>query len=166
MMISAWHCSKQSSFGDEDWFQVYLWLETPKGHTYVPVAVFGDNSKGLERRKLSFAGTPAAQNCQLLRKDALQIQMHGHTLFAGWTVPISLFPPKYILPPAALLFEGYGKLKTAENTITMPSGTKIIIEGNGFDAFVTFFHPESKYAGPGTDGTLGRDMIMTVIPQS
>ena len=58
MMISAWHCSKQSSFGAEDWFQVYLWLETPKGHTYVPVAVFGDNSKGLERRKLSFAGTP------------------------------------------------------------------------------------------------------------
>ncbi len=31
MMISAWHCSKQSSFGAEDWFQVYLWLETSEG---------------------------------------------------------------------------------------------------------------------------------------
>ncbi len=44
----------------------------------------------------------------------------------------------------------------------MPSGVKFIMEGNGFDAFVTFFHPISKYAGPGTDGIMGREVISTV----
>jgi hypothetical protein len=41
------------------------------------------------------------------------------------------------------------------------SGVKMTFEGNGYDAFVTFFHPKSKYAGPGTDGIIGRDEIAT-----
>ncbi|MBM4400418.1 MAG: hypothetical protein FJ045_00540 [Crenarchaeota archaeon] len=92
------------------------------------------------------------------------MQVHGNTLFAGWTVPIPLYPPQYVLPPASLLFEGYSKLKTVVTKIEMPSGAKVIDEGNGFDAFVTFFHPASKYAGPGTDGIFVRDMVMTVYP--
>jgi hypothetical protein len=99
-----------------------------------------------------------------LKKDELQIQVHGNTLFAGWTVPIPLFPPQYCLPPGAILFEGYGKVKPLVNTYTLPSGTVIIHEANGLEAFATFFHPASKYAGSGTDGTMARDLIMTVYP--
>ncbi len=165
MIMVFYHCNKQSSFGAEDWFQVYLWLETPKGHTFVPVAVVGDNPRSVKWRKVNYyTGTPAAQNCRLLRKDELQIQVHGNTLFAGWTVPIPLLPNKYILPPAGVLFEGYSRLKTVVTKSVMPSGVKVVIEGNGFDAFVTLFHPKSKYAGPGTDGTIGRDMILTTYP--
>ena len=161
MMLVFIHCNKPSSFGVEDRFQVHLWLETPKGYAFVPVAVIGDNPRSLEARKLYFAGTPASQNCRLLKKDELQIQTHGNIMFAGWTVPIPLLPPQYVLPPAGVLFEGYGKLKTGESVHDMPSGAKTIIEANGFDAFVTFFHPASKYAGPGTDGILIRDMVLT-----
>jgi hypothetical protein len=38
------------------------------------------------------------------------------------------------------------------------------MEANGFDAFATFFHPASKYAGSGTDATVSREMIMTAYP--
>lgn len=132
----------------------------------MPVAHVADNPKGLEWAKVYFAGTPAAQNSRLLRKDELQIQVHGNTLFAGWTVPIPLFPPQYTLPPACLLVEGYGRLKTSVINFAMPSGATAIMEANGFDAFATFFHPASKYAGPGTDATLGRDMVLTAYPPS
>jgi sugar-specific transcriptional regulator TrmB len=168
MLLTFYHCNKPSYWGAEDYMIVYLWLETPNGLHYVPVALVGDNLEGIESRKLGYRGTPAYQNYHILKKDELKIQVYGNTLFAGWTVPITLFPPQYVLPPASLLFEGYGKIKTAAITFTMPSGSKSYLEGNGLDAFVTFFHPESKYAGPGTDGILSRDLILTsdlrVIP--
>jgi len=164
MLLVFFHLNKKSTFGAEDCFQVHLWLETPKGHAYVPVAFVGDNPKGMEWRKSFLGDTPASKNALILKKDELQIQVHGNTIFAGWTVPIPLFPPQYVLPPASLLFEGYGKLKTIVTTSVFPSGARVITEGNGFDAFVTFFHPESKYAGPGTDGIMGRDIIMTTYP--
>jgi HTH-type transcriptional regulator, sugar sensing transcriptional regulator len=164
LIIVAIHCNKQSSFGGSDSLQIHAWLETPNGHTFVPVATIGDNPEGVEWAKAYFAGTPAAQNCRVIRKDELQIQVHGNTVFAGWTVPIPLFPPKYILPPACLLVEGYGKIKTSVITFSMPTGTTAIMESNGFDGFATFFHPASKYAGPGTDATVSREMIMTAYP--
>lgn len=164
LIIVAIHCNKQSSFGGSDSLQIHTWLETPNGHAFVPVASVGDNPKGVEWAKAYFAGTPAAQNCRVIRKDELQIQVHGNTVFAGWTVPIPLFPPKYILPPACLLVEGYGKVKTSVITFSMPTGTTAVMESNGFDAFATFFHPASKYAGPGTDATVSREMIMTAYP--
>jgi hypothetical protein len=84
-------------------------------------------------------------------------------MFAGWTVPIPLFPPQYILPPGGVLIEGYGKAKPAILESTMPSGARVITESYGQDAFVTFFHPASKYAGPGTDGIIG-DMVQIIFP--
>ncbi len=166
MMILVIHTNKQSSFGAGDSVQVHAWLETPKGHAYVPVAAITDNPQGMAWTRARFAGTPAAQNCCLVSKDALQIQVHGNTVFAGWTVPITLFPPKYVLPPACLLVEGYGKLKTSVINMSMPSGSTTVIESNGFDAFATFFHPASKYAGPGKEATISRDLILTVYPPS
>jgi hypothetical protein len=37
-----------------------------------------------------------------------------------------------------------------------------IVENACFDAFVIFFHPDSKYAGPGTDQVVARNTIITV----
>jgi hypothetical protein len=79
-------------------------------------------------------------------------------------VSIPLFPSQYILPPACILFEGYGDVKTAAYTIIGPSGVGLTAKQNGFDAFVTFMHPSSKYSGPGTDGFFVRDFVGDISP--
>ena len=164
MMIGVWHCDKQSSWGAEDWLAISLWLNTPTGYRYVPVAHVTDNPDVLEFRKGVWAGTPAAQNCQLVSKDQFQVQVHGNNLFAGWTISIPLFPPPYVLPPSCILFEGYGELKTTVTRMRTPLGRTTVTEANRFNAFVTFFHPASKYSGPGTDGIFDRDAFFTAYP--
>jgi len=163
MLIHVKKIEKQSTFGAEDALTIYSWLETPTGHAYLPVATVGDSPKAQPIRKAMFASTPAGQNVQLVRKDELQVRVHGNTMFAGWTVPIPLYPP-YVLPPACLLIEGYGNVKTLAVTLLNPSGFKLEIEENFFDAFVTFMHSSSKYSGPGTDGCFARDYIITSTP--
>jgi hypothetical protein len=103
---------------------------------------------------------------QLLKKDELKVQAHGDRLFAGWTVPIPLLPPKYILPPACIIFEGYGKIKSYSSEIKGPLGRRVTYEYNSIDAFVTFMHQSSKYHGPGSDALLHREIIMTSYPPS
>jgi hypothetical protein len=166
LVISVFHIEKHSAFGEEDAMLIYLWLETPKGHAYVPVAYVGDNPKAQDIWKAWLAGTPAGQNVQLVKKDKLQIRIHGNTLFAGWTVPVPLPHTSNVLPPACLLIEGYGDVKTDMYTMLSPSGYRTEIERSGFEAFVTFFHPSSKYSGPGTDGFFARDYVATTYPPS
>ena len=161
MIIFAFHCNKQSSFGAEDYIFVYLWLETPNGYAYVPVAHVTDNPKVIKWRKLVLAKTPAEQNVVLVKKDQLQVRVQGNSLFAGWTVPIRLYPSEYSLPPCCILFEGYGELKTRKEITSLPSGRTQAWEYNCFEAFVTFFHPSSKYSGPGTEGLFCRELILT-----
>jgi sugar-specific transcriptional regulator TrmB len=163
-IVFARHVDKQSSMGAEDMLAVYLWLETPNGYAYVRAGTAGDNPRGVKWRKTLFAGTPIPPYCHLLKKDEIQVHLHGNTLFAGWAVPIPLFPQPYILPPACIQFEGYGELKTGVVKTRSPIGRTEISEFNGYDAFVTFFHPASKYSGPGTDGLLRRDVVMTSYP--
>jgi hypothetical protein len=164
MIIFARHFNKQSSMGAEDMMAIHLWLDTPKGYAYVRAATVGDNPAGADYRKKLNAGTPVEQYCHLVREDEIQLHLHGNTLFVGWTVPIPLYPPPFFLPPACLLFEGYGDLKTGSSKWQTPNGHTHIAEFNSFDAFVTFFHPASKYSGPGTDGLLRRDVVMTSYP--
>jgi hypothetical protein len=164
MIIGVSHHNENSSFGLEDWMMIFLWLETPTGYAYVPVAIVLDNPDPLEFRKAVFRGTPAEQNTHILKKDELQVQIHGNTLFAGWTVEIPLLPPPYSLPPACLLFEGYGDVKTGIFTNKMPSGTFAEYEYNALEAFFTFFHPSAKYTGPGTESYLHREIILTAHP--
>jgi hypothetical protein len=166
MMIWVLHYNKQSAFGAEDCVIVHLPLETPVGKIYMPVSVVGDSSRATAFRRGVYAGTPAGQNCVLVKKDELQVHAQADTLFAAWTVPIKLYPPSYTLPPSAILFEGYGKLRTGTFKSGARSGRKQIWEYNGFPAFVTFFHPASKYSGPGTDGLFGRDVVVTTYPPS
>ncbi len=164
--ISFFHAEKQSSFGEEDSMLIYLWLETQAGHSYVPVAYVGDNPDAQSLWKDMMATTPAGQNIRLVKKDEVQIRTHGNTLFAGWTKEIPLLSSKHILQPACILIEGYGQLKTDTYTMLYPSGHKIVVERNGCEAFVTFFHPKSKYSGPGTDGFFARDFVATTYPPS
>jgi sugar-specific transcriptional regulator TrmB len=164
MLIQAFRHEKQSSFGAGETIIVYLWLETPEGYAYVPVAIADDNPNGQQAWLPMMKGTPAEKNIHTLKKDQIQVQVHGNTLFAGWTAPIPLFPEKYVLPPGCMLVEGYGEPRTAGCTLMFPNGMKCEIEEISFDAFVTFIHPATKYSAPGTDGTLVRDHMSTNIP--
>lgn len=166
LMIEAVHVDKQSSFGPGDYMVVFLWLETPKGWAYVPVAVAGEPLNAEELMRRAYEGSPAGKNIQRVKKDEIEIRVHSNILFAGWTVPVQLYPEQYILPPACLLIEGYGDVKTRAYSILAPSGFRHSVETNYFDAFVTFIHPSSKYSGPGTDGVFYRDHIVTNYPPS
>jgi sugar-specific transcriptional regulator TrmB len=166
MLFTVFHVEKHSSFGEEDSMLISIQRETTKGPMYVPSAYVGDNPQAQTIWKAFMSGTPAGQNVQLFKKNEIQIQIHGTTLFVAWTKQIPLFPPQYILPPSCLLMEGYGDLKTDSYSMVSPSGYKIDVERNGFEAFVTFFHPESKYSGPGTDGFFARDYVSTVYEPS
>jgi sugar-specific transcriptional regulator TrmB len=162
MLFTIFHVEKHSSFGEEDSMLISMRRETPKGPMFVPSAYVGDNPHAQSIWQAFMSGTPAGQNVQLFKKNEIQIQIHGNTLFVAWTKQISLFPPQYVLPPSCLMMEGYGDLKTDSYSMFSPSGYKIEVERNGFEAFVTFLHPESKYSGPGTDGFFARDYVSTV----
>ncbi len=165
MMINVWHADKQSSFGAEDWLTVSFWLNTPQGYRYVPVAHVTDNPDAAEFRKGVYALTPAGQNTQLISKDQFQVRVQSNTLFAGWTVPIKLYQD-YVLPPSWILFEGYGKVLTGITKTKALSGRTQVQEFNRLEAFVTYFHPTSKYSAPGTDGLFNREIVFTAFPAS
>jgi sugar-specific transcriptional regulator TrmB len=164
IMISAVHIEKQSSLGEEDTVHVSLWLKTPTGYGFVPVAVVHDRPDTAAIWKRSNTGTPAEQNIQTVKKDEIQVRVHGNTVFAGWTVPIKLWPPPYSIPPACILFEGYGQAKPGRSTMITPAGVTNKMEYNSVEAFVTFMHPASKYEGSGTEGILLRDCVIDVYP--
>jgi hypothetical protein len=141
-----------------------LLLETQNGYAYVPVAFVGDNPEALNFwKKCVLQGSPAEQNILLVKKEELQIRVHGNTLFAGWTIPIQL-QPSFSLPPSCVMLEGYGGVKTDRGTVLQISGYKTMVEQNGLEAFVTFLHPSSKYSGPGTDGFLARECVIEHYP--
>ena len=165
MIFTVFHCNERSTYGLENWLIVQVWLETPRGYTFVPVTIVGDNPQATNWRRKIHAGTPLGQNLPLVKKDELQIRAQGNILFAGWTVPIPLYPLPKSLPPACIFFEGHGELITGV-VKTMASLTRMQkSEFSGFEAFVTFFHPSSKYSGPGTDGLLFRDILITSYPK-
>ncbi len=166
MMIWVDHIDKRSWFGQGDALVISLNLEAPNGILFVPAGGIGDNPQGVIHRKENYFPDKKAQEYyRLVKKDELQVRVHGNTLFAGWTVPIPLFP-KYVLPPACVIIEGYGEIKTRASTIIAPSGCKSEAQSNYLDAFVTFIHPTAKYSGPGTEGLFFRDIVSTTtMPQ-
>lgn len=164
MLIEAHKRDKKSSYREGEDITFHLWLDTSKGHTFVPVTTILDNPNVPPPSGEDLASTPVVPNFQLVKKEELQVLVHGNTMFAGWTVPIRLYPPHCVLPPACLLIEGYGDVRTEDFTLVTPSGFRTTFEDNAFDAFVTFIHQKSKYSGPGTDGVFIRDLISTTIP--
>ena len=166
LMLQAAHVESCSSLGGGCHLIVFSWLKTPTGHAFVPVAVLATHGGPQVQAyfEMFFAGTPAAQNIQMVKNDELQVRVHGNTLFAGWTVPIKLFPPQGILQPGCMIVEGYGDVVASGSTVVFPSGVKAEMEGNCFAALITFMQPSYNYSGPGTDGFFARDYIMTKYP--
>jgi HTH-type transcriptional regulator, sugar sensing transcriptional regulator len=165
LMINVFHIDKKSSLGGEDAMIVFAWMDTPQGKAYEPVAIVGDNPAAQIAWKNLYPKASVPKNTLLVQKDEIQVQIHGETLFVGWTVPIRLFPQKYTLPPACLQIEGYGEVKSVAYMICRDATHKTTVEQNYLDAFVTFYHPASKYSGPGTDGYFVRDLIVTIPPK-
>ena len=164
MIISVACWNDKSAFGSQNWLTINLWVDTPKGGTFIPVAIVQDNTMAMDLIKQIYTGTPAAKNIQFIPKDELQVQVYSNILFAGWTRSIPLLPPKYSIPPSCILFEGYGEVKPGIIRSGLPTGRKQTWEYNGLEAFVTFFLPLAKYSGPGTDGTFSREVILTSYP--
>jgi sugar-specific transcriptional regulator TrmB len=167
LMLEIAHIESSSSHGIGEVLTIYQWFSLEGKVGYAPVAVLMTNAEAFPSMKLLHAMDPAAGNVHLVREDELQIRTRGNTMFTGWTVPIPLFPKEYVLPPACLMIEGYGKVNPVGYTTLTTSGlmlTKSTVEANYFNAFVTFIHPRSKYSGPGTDGFFSRDYIATIYP--
>lgn len=167
MMIQVQKSSKASDFGDSDTVIFALCLPAPAsvgGFAFVPVAVVDNSPRPVPMWKALFAGTPAGQNVIVVKPEQLEVWKQGNTLFAGWTVPISLLPSKYSLPPSCILFEGTGSVKHQKTVTAWPSGFRTTVEYDGLEAFVTFVNPSSNYAGPGTDGGLGTNVVAITIP--
>jgi sugar-specific transcriptional regulator TrmB len=163
ILFHFFHFEKHSAYGSEDALLIMVWLETPRGYAYVPAAFIGDDSETLDFQKKMFKDFLSPKNFQLVKKDELQVRIHGKTLFCGWTVPILLFQ-KHSLPPSSILLEGYGDTMTRTFEVQYPSGYKMWTAYNSLEAFVTFLHPSSKYTGSGTDGLIIRDCIMEIYP--
>ena len=157
------HYEKYSRFGAEDVLQVLVGQKTPSGYGYVPVVFLADNPEALDFQKNALAGLFRKDKFQLIKKDEIQIQMHGNALFCGWTIEIPL-TQKYILPPGSILLEGYGDAKPNVLEMQYPSGYKLWNVYNGLDAFVTYFHPSATYSGPSTDGFIFRDTAIEMRP--
>jgi sugar-specific transcriptional regulator TrmB len=165
MIIQVLSLNNKSSFGAENELLIYLQLDTIKGNAFVPVAYVQDRVMNLKFRQNFYANYPAGKNSQVFNGDEFQVQANGNNLFVGWTKPIPLLLGKYTLPPSCLLFEGYGKVKSGIINISLPpNGFTQKWEYNGLEAFVTFFHPLSKYSGLGTDGRLTRELVITGYP--
>jgi len=160
VLIRAWHFDKQSIFGEGDLLMIHLWLESPKGYAFVPVAIVHEQPEMTTSWKEWMAGTPAAQNVQLVRKDQIQVQTYGKTMLAGWTNTIPLATKSYTLPPSTITLEGYGTVVTGALTQVFPSGVRSRMEFNGFEAFVTFIHGTTKYSGPSTEGFVFRETLL------
>ena len=167
LRLHAWHVDDHSTHGGNESLVIHLWSEkegTDSG--FIPSAIISNAKNGINVLKRIFVGTPAEQNTQLLSKDEFHVRVHGNTLFAGWTVPLAIKPSKYNLPPCCLLLEGVGKVKTGRLAFLYRTGFKNKIEFNALEALVTFFHPSSKYEGPGTDGIFFRDYVgETYVPK-
>jgi hypothetical protein len=136
------------------------------GKGFVPVGGLGDNRRGVSFTKILYRCLPAEKNYQLVKKDQIQVRTYGNSLFVGWTVPIQLLPPNYILPPACLLIEGYGTVNTKAYTVVDPSGNEYEIEQNWFNAYITFMEPAHRYSNPENVGFFIRDLVATVTPQA
>ncbi len=164
LVIGIFHNEEESTFGNENRLIIDIKKETEKGYSYVPVTFVQDNSKSFETKKKAFGDYAEKINFLIFKKTEFYVQIKGNTLFAGWTKPIPIGFSNYVLPPSCLLFEGYGEVKPGLLTNSIPRGRRQEIWFNSFDAFVTYFHPKSKYIGSGSDGFIERDSLFMSVP--
>ncbi|HEX9262218.1 MAG TPA: hypothetical protein VF893_06785, partial [Candidatus Bathyarchaeia archaeon] len=165
-IIQASHNHASSAFGPENFLVIYVQMKVAEQMSYLPVAFVTDNRRGYEYRKTMHIDQVTTEVVHLVKKGELEVQLRGKNLFAGWTVPIPLFPPKHVLPSACVLFEGHGDAKTYYSEAKGIFNRREVNEYNSLDAFVTFMNSSSKYSGPASDGLLLRELIFTSYPPS
>lgn len=150
--------SNSSSEGQK--YMVIDVLQTHKNiKKFVPIACVQDSTKLLNFRKNKHSGDILANNIQVVDKERFQVHVKGNTLFAGWTVHIPLKIYKKSIPPACVLFEGFGETKSGMFTSETTTNHDYEIWYNSLDAFVTFFLPRMKYVGSGTEGFIDMDSV-------
>ncbi|HLN44397.1 MAG TPA: helix-turn-helix domain-containing protein [Candidatus Sulfotelmatobacter sp.] len=165
-IIQVTHYNRNSSFGAGNSLWFYIETKIADQKSYLQAAFATDNLQGYKFRKAMHEDQQTTEHIQFLKKDELKVEANNDRLFAGWTVPIPLLPPKYILPPACIIFEGFGKIKSYTSEVKGPLNRRVKYECNGLDSFVTFMHPSKNYYGTGSDGLLRREVIMTSYPPS
>ncbi|TRO51835.1 hypothetical protein E2P63_04495 [Candidatus Bathyarchaeota archaeon] len=162
MVFIMFRFDKHSCFGAEDSLIIGVSGETHKGSKFLPAAFVGDNPEALNFVKNGmFKGLIPENNFSLFDKDELQMRVHGNNLFCSWTKPINLMD-KFELPPSAILLQAYGDIRTRAFSVRYPSGYQMDQAGNYLESFVTFYHPTSRYSGPGTDSIFDRDIFMEI----
>jgi sugar-specific transcriptional regulator TrmB len=175
--ISVFHVDEETNIGISlqhgisptagNRLSVALWLETPIGEAWVPVAVLLNASpKVVALEKAKWAGTLAGQNTIVVKPEELQVWKEGKMLFAGWTIPIPLLGGKYKLDPGCILFEAFGKEYHGAISHPLPSGYVMGMEYDGFQAFTTFIGPSWKYSGPGISGVVCKLIIVNAAPET
>jgi hypothetical protein len=158
--------NKNSSFGVSNSLAISIQTNIADQQSYLQTVFITDNPKGYNFRKAMHKNQHTAEAVYLLNKNELTVHVSTNGLFAGWTIPIPLFSEKYILPPANIIFEGSGEIKTYSSELKGLLNRTLIYEFNCLEAFVTFMLPSSRYYGPATDGLLYRECIITSYPPS
>jgi sugar-specific transcriptional regulator TrmB len=162
--IQVIHLDEKSAFGGGAFLVIHLWLETPSGQEFVPVALVL-NRQGAMVMQPIYAGTPASGNIVLVEPHQLEVFRKGNTVFAGWTVDVPLPPLEDNLGPSCLFFEGYGSIQRKTRSYSFPSGYKSTVDSNESNAFVTFMTQAIPYIGTGNQGYLvTKYMTKTMLP--
>jgi sugar-specific transcriptional regulator TrmB len=164
MVFSFCRHDEPSSFGAENYILVLSRQEPCEGFCYVPFAMILDNPEPLKIRKTLLKGFPAENNILVFEKNEIQFRLKGNTFFAGWTRPIPLGIKGYCIPPSCVLFEGYGDVKSGCFNNVLLSGRRQEVWYNSFNAFVSYFHPQSKYMGSGAEGYIEKDWVLISRP--
>jgi sugar-specific transcriptional regulator TrmB len=160
MGIDIVHFDNKSAFGEDTFVLINLWLKTPEGHSFVPVAALMNQEGAMHMRRV-FAGTPAYENIVLIEPHKqLEVFRKGNTVFAGWTVNIPLPPTEINLGPSSLFFEGRISSQRKTQTYYFSSGFTTTIEFDKSPAFVTFMTAPIPYVGTGIQGHLANDYVM------
>ena len=167
MFISFAKHDKPSSFGEENYIIISLQQENCKDPCFIPFAMVLDRPEPLDIRKTLMKGFPAENNILLFEKNEIQFQVKGNTFFAGWTKPIPVTAKGFTIPSSCMLFEGYGDVKSGCFYNRLLSGRHQEVWYNSFNAFVSYFHPQLRYEGAGTEGYIEKDwMLISEPPKS
>lgn len=167
LRILALHFEHAHIKRGSDLLRIDLWLKTPQGEEFVPVAIVTDAiPEIIDSSKVQFAGTPAGQNVIKVKPEELQVWNEEKTLFVGWTIPIPLLGSKYKLDPACIIFEAFGDEIHSTISYQLPSGYLMGIETDGFQAFTTYIGPSWKYSGPGIKGWAGNFLLIIAKPET
>lgn len=166
LMFQICCANKNSSFGVSNSLAISIQTNIADQQSYLQTAFITNNPKGYNFRKAMHKNQHTAEAVYLFNKNELAVHASTNGLFAGWTVPIPLLSEKYILPPANMIFEGSGEIRTYSTELKGLLNRRLIYEFNCLEAFVTFMLPSSRYYGPATDGLLYRECIITSYPPS